>query len=148
MIVFYGIYFVSFIRSFRLGFGIVSTVWYVFVYNLYVYLFSGRRNIECKYQEGNFDIVVLFMVFNATYNNISAISWRSVLLMGETGIPGENHPPVVKSLTHLSHNVESSTSRHERDSNSQHKCCFCVSLFPTNMATSSPFRYEVGSTYT
>ena len=38
-----------------MGFGIVSTVWYVLVYILYVYLFSGRRNIECKYQERNFD---------------------------------------------------------------------------------------------
>jgi hypothetical protein len=28
------------------------------------------------------------MVFNATFNNISVISWRSVLLMEETG---ENH---------------------------------------------------------
>jgi hypothetical protein len=55
MIVCYGIYFVSFIRSFRLGFGIVSTVWYVLVYILYVYLFSVRRNIECKYQERNFE---------------------------------------------------------------------------------------------
>jgi hypothetical protein len=25
------------------------------------------------------------MVFNATFNNISAISWRSVLLVEETG---------------------------------------------------------------
>ena len=33
----------------------------------------------------------MIMVFNATFNNISAISWRSVLLMNETGIPGENH---------------------------------------------------------
>ena len=31
------------------------------------------------------------MVFNATFNNISVILWRSVLLMEETGIPGENH---------------------------------------------------------
>ena len=30
------------------------------------------------------------MVFNATFNNISDISWRSVLLMEETGIPGES----------------------------------------------------------
>ena len=29
------------------------------------------------------------MVFNATFNNILAISWRSVLLVGETGIPGD-----------------------------------------------------------
>jgi hypothetical protein len=31
------------------------------------------------------------MVFNATFNNISVISWRSVLLEEETGVPGENH---------------------------------------------------------
>ena len=29
-----------------------------------------------------------FMVFNATFNNISDISWRSVLLVEDTG---ENH---------------------------------------------------------
>jgi hypothetical protein len=33
----------------------------------------------------------LAMVFNATFNIISAISWRSVLLVEETGDPGENH---------------------------------------------------------
>ena len=32
-----------------------------------------------------------FMVFNATFNNISVISWRSVLLVEKTGVPGENH---------------------------------------------------------
>jgi hypothetical protein len=31
------------------------------------------------------------MVFNATFNNISVISWRSVLLVEKTGVPGENH---------------------------------------------------------
>jgi hypothetical protein len=34
------------------------------------------------------------MVFNATFNNISAISWQSVLLVEETGGPGENHQPI------------------------------------------------------
>jgi hypothetical protein len=34
-----------------------------------------------------------FMVFNATFNNISVISWWSVLLVEETGGPGENHRP-------------------------------------------------------
>jgi hypothetical protein len=29
------------------------------------------------------------MVFNATFNNISVISWRSVLLVEETGVPGK-----------------------------------------------------------
>ena len=32
-----------------------------------------------------------FMVFNATFNNISAILGRSVVLLEETGMPGENH---------------------------------------------------------
>jgi hypothetical protein len=32
-------------------------------------------------------------VFNATFNNISAISGRSVLLVEENGIPGENFRP-------------------------------------------------------
>jgi len=35
-----------------------------------------------------------FMVFNATFNNISAISWRSVLLVGEAAVPWENYRPV------------------------------------------------------
>ena len=38
---------------------------------------------------------VCLMVFSATFNNISVISWRwSVLLVKETGVPGENHRPV------------------------------------------------------
>jgi hypothetical protein len=35
------------------------------------------------------------MVFNVTFNNISVISWQSVLLVEETGeVPEENHRPV------------------------------------------------------
>jgi hypothetical protein len=59
------------------------------------------------------------MVFNATFNSISVISWRSVLLVEETGVPRENHRPVACHLQTLSHNFVSSTPRHERDSNSQ-----------------------------
>jgi hypothetical protein len=36
-------------------------------------------------------LFVCLVVFNPTFNNSSAISWRSVLLMEETGGPGENH---------------------------------------------------------
>jgi hypothetical protein len=32
-------------------------------------------------------------LFNATFNNISVILWRSVLLGEETGGPGEKHQP-------------------------------------------------------
>jgi hypothetical protein len=34
-------------------------------------------------------IRVRVMVINATFNNISVISWRSILLVEETGVPGE-----------------------------------------------------------
>ena len=48
-------------------------------------------------------------MFNATFNNISAISWQSFLLVEETGIPGENQQPVASHWQTLSHNVVSST---------------------------------------
>jgi hypothetical protein len=33
------------------------------------------------------------MVFNTTFNSISVISWWSVLLVEETGVPEVNHQP-------------------------------------------------------
>jgi hypothetical protein len=59
------------------------------------------------------------LVFNATFNNISVISWQSALLVKETEVPGENHQPAASHWQTLSHNVVSSTPRHEGDSNSQ-----------------------------
>ena len=38
--------------------------------------------------------MIRVMVFNDTFNNILVISWRSVLLVEETGVLGENHRPV------------------------------------------------------
>jgi hypothetical protein len=32
----------------------------------------------------------------STFNNITVISWRSVLLVEEMGVPGENHRPVTR----------------------------------------------------
>jgi hypothetical protein len=58
------------------------------------------------------------MVFNATFNKISIILWQSVLLVGETGVPGENHDPIASHWQTLSHNVASSTLHHERGSKS------------------------------
>jgi hypothetical protein len=37
------------------------------------------------------EVKVRVMVFNATFNNISVISWWSVLLVEETEVPRENH---------------------------------------------------------
>jgi hypothetical protein len=51
-----------------------------------------------------------FMVFNATFNNISVISWQSILLLEESRVPGENHRPVASHWQTLSHNVVSSTT--------------------------------------
>ena len=50
-------------------------------------------------------LVLGLMVFNATFNNISAISWQSVLLLEETRVPGETHRPAAGHLQTLSHNV-------------------------------------------
>ena len=43
------------------------------------------------------------MVFKATFNNISVISWQSVLLVEENGKPGENHRSVASHGQTLSH---------------------------------------------
>jgi len=43
-----------------------------------------------------------FRVFNATFNNISVISWRSVLLVEETGVPGRK-PPICRKSLHWVH---------------------------------------------
>ena len=50
--------------------------------------FISNENQTTKSEE------VRVIVFNTTFNNISAISWQSVLLVEETGGPGENHRPL------------------------------------------------------
>jgi hypothetical protein len=64
-----------------------------------VYLLINILSMSC------FCLFVLLMVPNATFNNVSVISWRSVLLVEETGIPRENHRPVASHWKTLSHNV-------------------------------------------
>jgi hypothetical protein len=46
---------------------------------------------------------VRVMVFNATSNNISAISWWSILLVEETGVPMKiiNLPQVTENFYHI-----------------------------------------------
>jgi hypothetical protein len=34
-----------------------------------------------------------FLMFNATFSNISVISWRPILVVEEAEVPGENHRP-------------------------------------------------------
>jgi hypothetical protein len=70
---------------------------------------SARRNffkcVPLTWNPGSAHLMSLWvraMVFNATFNSISVISWRSVLL-ARTGVHGENHGPVVSHWQTLSH---------------------------------------------
>ena len=51
------------------------------------------------------------MVLNATFNNISVISLLSVLLVEETGVPGDNQRPVASHGQTISHNSLSKIKR-------------------------------------
>jgi hypothetical protein len=53
------------------------------------------------------------MVLNATFNNISAISWLLVLLVVEIEVPGKNHLSVASHWQTLSHICVSSAPRSE-----------------------------------
>jgi hypothetical protein len=48
------------------------------------------------------DLLINFLVFNATFINISAILWRPVLVVEEAGVPGENHRPWASNWLTLS----------------------------------------------
>jgi hypothetical protein len=53
------------------------------------------RHAACGYEISmSVEVNVRVVVFNATFNNISVILWRSVLLEEETEIPEENLRPV------------------------------------------------------
>jgi hypothetical protein len=87
---------------------------------VYYAVIGGPLNLhsgDCYFYKKN--IRVRVMVLNVTFNSISAILWRSVLLVEETGVPKENQRPTTSRWQTLSHNVISSTPRHERASNSQ-----------------------------
>ena len=71
---------------------------------------------HCTFIKFNMDICVILVrvsnnvvVLNVTFNYISVISWRSVLLMEKTGLPRDKHRPVISYLQTLAHNVVSST---------------------------------------
>ena len=53
---------------------------------------------------------------NATFKNISVISWRPVLLVEETVVLGENHRPAASHWQTWFHNDVSSSPLHEQNS--------------------------------
>jgi hypothetical protein len=52
----------------------------------------GKQTVDV--QNKHFELFWLVYAVNAPFNNISVISWQSVLLVEETRVPGENHRPV------------------------------------------------------
>jgi hypothetical protein len=70
-----------------------------------------------------------FMVFNTTFNNISVISWQSVLLVEETRVPGQNHRPAASHRQTLSHNVVSFSNRKKRLCRGLSKKRYCQKWF-------------------
>ena len=84
----------------------------IYSHNLFIQLNLSKPNLT----KPNFCVQNThgYMVFNATFNNISVITWQLVLLMERIGLPGENHKDeVVSHWQTLTHNVVSSTPRHE-----------------------------------
>ena len=51
-------------------------------------------NFECVLLHLSLCVSVRVMTLNATFSNMSAILRKSVVLMEETGVSGENHKPV------------------------------------------------------
>jgi hypothetical protein len=74
------------------------------IYNLSIEI---NTKLSCFLFQG----LVWFMVLNATFNNISVISWPSALLVKETGVTGECYRPAASHRQTKSHNVVSSTPR-------------------------------------
>ena len=73
-----------------------------------------------QYHTNIYIMIWWFIVFNVTFsNNISVISWWSVLLGKETRVREDNHRHTTIHWQTLSHNVVSSTPRHEQSLNSQ-----------------------------
>jgi hypothetical protein len=70
---------------------LVRSFLYIVVAICYEYEFDDTKGVIRSLKLMFFWI--RFMVFNATFNTISVISWRSVLLVEVTRIPGENHRP-------------------------------------------------------
>ena len=89
---------------------------------LYTFLSGIKKSLTLlTYPFHHFFIVFIYYWggYRVTFNIISVISWRLVLVVNETGVPRENHRPIASHWLTLSHNVVSSTPRHEWDSNSQ-----------------------------
>jgi hypothetical protein len=64
---------------------------------------DARDFRESSYLLSELRKMVWFIVCNGTFNNISVISWQSVLWVEETGVSGKKPPICRKSLTNCYH---------------------------------------------
>jgi len=76
-------------------------------------LYTHNKDFECNMMKREAKVWV--MVFSATFNNITVISWRSVLLVKETG----EHPGLSQVTDKLFHIMLYQYTSPERDSHSQ-----------------------------
>ena len=63
------------------------------VSKIYAHVYCKNVEIFLHHTNINYRIVKInwCLVFNATFSNISAISWRPILVMEEAGVTEENH---------------------------------------------------------
>ena len=79
---------------------------YAYVLSFLTHVLGDMKNLKCfflllLYMHYSINwiilikylMMILFFVFNATFSNISAISWRPALVVEEAGVPGEIHRP-------------------------------------------------------
>ena len=57
-------------------------------------VFENKKPKGHQLNSQNLKVSMYVMMFNATFINISTISLLSVLMVEQTGVPGENHRPV------------------------------------------------------
>ena len=67
--------------------------WNVIRSGLLTMIKSWTERDSSRNEDRNDYLFVCLMVFNDTFNNISVISWRPVVVVEEAGVPGENHLP-------------------------------------------------------
>ena len=62
-------------------------------FGLYFVIFSHFKLLNYLRQCGKINWFIHVLCFSATFNNISAISWRTVYALQEAGVFGENYRP-------------------------------------------------------
>ena len=96
-------------------------------------------------------LFVCLMVFIATFNNISVISWRSVLLLEETGGPGEKYQQEWLSFNrcHIRYHFEDCViifKKHRSIMRNIMSCCYAQEYTYISLKFSFP-RFSTFATY-